>query len=264
MDNLKKHIQANRDQMDLDIPEDFVWENIQNALDLGENDTEKKAAPIFSIKRIAWLAAACLLTIVGYFSWKMMNNTEEITNHPSLAKNDLDKKVNTDSPTQSQMQTLVIQKDTSKIEPKEAPILVKNEETPVKKEFKLKEKQVLPTKKSSKVLYAKAENIEVGNFSQLIDYQKEIINTIPILGVKPSYFNAFKTQLKSMDQDEKSIRMDIAQNGISQVAVNQLINIYQQKINVLKQLSDEISRTNKIYSQHEVHPTKPSIHYLNL
>lgn len=47
-----------------------------------------------------------------------------------------------------------------------------------------------------------------------------------------------------MDLDEVAIRNNIRRRGISNVSLEQLINVYQQKLDVLKSLQAEINKMN--------------------
>lgn len=52
-----------------------------------------------------------------------------------------------------------------------------------------------------------------------------------------------------MEKDESDIKKQIIAHGLTDELLEQLINIYQQKLNVLKQLQTEINKTNSRYLQ---------------
>ncbi len=52
----------------------------------------------------------------------------------------------------------------------------------------------------------------------------------------PSYFKDFKLQMQQMEKDEKQIKVFISKNGMTDELLDQLINVYQQKLTMLKQL----------------------------
>ena len=52
-----------------------------------------------------------------------------------------------------------------------------------------------------------------------------------------------------MDQDERLVRKNIAENGLTEEILTQLININQLKLTVLKKLQIEINKTNSRYQQ---------------
>lgn len=80
----------------------------------------------------------------------------------------------------------------------------------------------------------------------------------------PEYFNDFKIQIKQMEKDEKVIKSDIAKRGMNDELLDQLINLYQQKLNTLKQLQLEMNKLNSRYkkSRQPVDPTRT--YFLNI
>ncbi|MEN9600318.1 MAG: hypothetical protein RL596_2642, partial [Bacteroidota bacterium] len=87
------------------------------------------------------------------------------------------------------------------------------------------------------------------NFTQVINLQKARISTMPMYAESAAYFSDFKVQLKQMDKDEVQIKMDISRKGMNDELLDQLINLYQQKLNILKQLQLEMNKTNNRYKQ---------------
>ena len=63
------------------------------------------------------------------------------------------------------------------------------------------------------------------------------------------YFKDFNTQIKLMEKEEKNIKSTIAKHGINNDLLDQLINLYQQKLTVLKQLQLEMNKTNNRFKQ---------------
>lgn len=96
--------------------------------------------------------------------------------------------------------------------------------------------------------YSLVHNIE-SSFTQMINLQRNKLNSTPIYAESPAYFNDFKVQLKQMEKDEKQIKEDIAKNGINDELITQLINIYQQKLNMLKQLQIEMNKLNNRFKR---------------
>ena len=78
------------------------------------------------------------------------------------------------------------------------------------------------------------------------------------------YFNDFKIQIKQMELDEKVIKSDIAKHGMNDVLLDQLINVYQQKLNVLKQLQIEMNKTNNRFKQNRGPVDSVKTYFLNL
>jgi hypothetical protein len=67
-----------------------------------------------------------------------------------------------------------------------------------------------------------------------------------------------------MERDEQNIKRDIRKGGLTDELLDQLINVYQQKLNMLKQLQNEIHKTNNRFKQNRgpVDSTKP--YFLNI
>lgn len=235
MDNFKKFIQENRQDLDLEKPALQVWQNI--AQNLPQQKVEDKKA--FPIAR--WVAAAACLLVVVCTAYFLLNKGKE-TVEPTYAKKEIPTIAQPESNNTIDNKTAIPEQINSAA-PKVATTVAITEKKPspitAKKTIK---------KQNNTAQYVIAD-VEVGNFTQLIDYQKQYISTLPIYGQKPSYFNDFKQQLKQMDADEKDVRNDIKKHGLNSNQIELLINIYQQKITLLKQLNQAINRINKSYSQ---------------
>ncbi|MFT4202416.1 MAG: hypothetical protein QM610_00760 [Chitinophagaceae bacterium] len=247
MDNFKKYIQENRQELDIEKPDARLWAQMQQYLPA---EPSKKIVPIYR-----WIAAAACIVLVfvsGYFLLQK-NKPQDI---PTFVKKDapiidipktaiLDSSKNiteqiTAMPPKVQTETLASSNKTEKIQKK-------------------KEKRIAPQ-------YV-IEDVEIGNFAQIIAYQRQYINTLPIYGANTNDFKDFQQQLNQMDTDEKSVRNDIKKHGINSSQIELLINIYQQKINLLKQLNQEINRVNKSYYQNRLqHDTlkNDNPHFLNI
>ena len=80
----------------------------------------------------------------------------------------------------------------------------------------------------------------------------------------PDYFNDFKVQIKQMERDEKQIKADIGKRGLNDELLDQLINLYQQKLNTLKQLQIEMNKTNNRFKQHRGPVDTTHTYFLNI
>jgi hypothetical protein len=67
-----------------------------------------------------------------------------------------------------------------------------------------------------------------------------------------------------MEKDEKLIKSDIAKRGMTDVLLGQLINVYQQKLGLLKQLQIEMNKTNNRYKQNRGPVDSTKTYFLNL
>ena len=80
----------------------------------------------------------------------------------------------------------------------------------------------------------------------------------------PEYFNDFKIQISQMEKDEKVIKSDIAKRGMNDELLDQLINLYQQKLNILKQLQIEMNKTNNRFKQNRGPVDSTRTYFLNI
>ena len=249
MDNLKKYLQTHREELDIDEPGEHLWQAIQEKT----TTPEKKKSIVIPFLR--WTAAACILVLAGTGVFHLLNNKTAVA--PTIASNDI-------LPTKKDTSTATVL--TKPEQPDTSPVISNNIEqksvaTAVKKEKKKEKSQ------PQQQINEQPENVELASFSDVINMQKTIINHTPLYAETPAYFSDFKTQLAQMDKDEIDIRRDIKKNGVSSIAVDQLINIYQQKITLLKKLQSEINKTNQRYKQsRSTDNTKPesTVHYMNI
>ncbi|WP_447642659.1 MULTISPECIES: hypothetical protein [Chitinophagaceae] len=250
MDKFKQFIQENRQELDVEKPDAHLWEQMQQCL-----EPEKPHKKVFPIYR--WIAAAACILLVSTISYFFFhkNNSQEV-------------------PTYAQKEAPVMEPTNNNIRREDnVPAHLEGNPSKINTDHiaKAEKKTEIIEKKKERKKPASSqyviEDVEVGNFSQVIAYQRQYINTLPIYGQQPDYFNDFKQQLKQMDSDEKNVRNDIKKHGLNSKQIELLINIYQQKITLLKQLNQEISRINKSFYQN--HLQKDSVkmenpHFLNL
>jgi hypothetical protein len=234
MDNLKKYLQQHRDDMDMDEPGETLWENIRPG---GKAKPAKnKVVPMI----VRYAAAAAVITgiVIGV---KRMNENDRSATPASFA-------------------TLVTPSVIAAAPDKYDSVLVA--QTTDITTAGLGETKTKHAKKEDKRY--ELMNSFRENYSQLVNYQLSSIRNTPVYGENQEYFDDFKTRLSQMDVDELSIRRNIRQNGISNVLIEQLINVYQQKLDVLKSLQSEINKMNTRVQQN--HPSEDSLQkfYLNI
>ncbi len=208
MDELKKYLQQHEPQMDFDEPGPLVWEKII------EPDT-KKRSPILKIMfRIS--AAAAIVT--GLFFGAEFLLTKKNTAIVPIA-------VNTEMPAKADTFKSDVAIGTGKDSlPAPAPVITAKE-------------------KKQDARFELMNSFEK-NYSQLVNYQLKNIRSTPVYAESADYFNDFKTRLQQMDADERAIRSNIHRHGMSNSLLEQLINVYQQKLDVLKSLQQEINKMN--------------------
>jgi hypothetical protein len=102
------------------------------------------------------------------------------------------------------------------------------------------------------------------SFVQVINLQRNRISTTPLFAETPAYFDDFTKQLSQMDKDEKQIRTDIRKQGLQPEMIDQLINVYQQKLDVLKQLQLEMNKLNNRYKQNRGPVDTTKTYFINI
>jgi hypothetical protein len=102
------------------------------------------------------------------------------------------------------------------------------------------------------------------SFTQVINLQKARISTTPLYAESPVYFSEFHNQLQQIEKDEAQIKSYIQKNGMSDELLEQLINVYQQKLNMLKLLQTEMQKLNSRFKQNRPAVDTLKTYFLNL
>lgn len=216
MDNLKKYLQQHTDEMDIDAPAADVWKQIEKA-------GVKKGPGKLTSFTIRFAAAAAVLAAVVLAAIKITGTEDRSI---IIVKNDtaapLSEKIIANSGT-----------------PIVSPIVSTTLQDTIAPPLQAVAKKSKPVDKR----YAMMESFKE-NYGQLVSYQMSSIRATPVYAENPAYFDDFKIRLKQMDLDELAIRNNIRRRGISNVLLEQLINVYQQKLDVLKSLQAEINKMN--------------------
>lgn len=252
MDELKKHIQQRLNQLDVDEPSSKSWEHIHGQL----------FAPKGKVIQlpVRWAVAACIVLLAGIglflFNQKSTQSNvvttikkenkegaKEVTNTKPSSKSSID---NTDTQVPKEMATASPKENNKKVLPQAKDFLVKN-------------KKPLNSPEEIKAL----ENVE-SSFTQVINMERNRINTTPLTAEDPGYFKDFGRQIALMESDEATIKKEIKKHGITDGLLDRLINIYQQKLNVLKQLQKEMQKTNNRYKQGRQTEESPKLYFLNI
>lgn len=251
MDELKKYIQNNQEALDCEEPAPMVWENIQAQL-----KPAPKTIRVIPIARLVqWAVAACVIGIIGMGGWyfllepsvKKVSNqvTSKVANKTGAHKEDQIVKSKPAEEKKSIVEPTIIENNS------EAPLLAKQEN-----QFLNKQKGTKPTNHSA--AYASTEPTEISlatfknvetSFTQVINLQKARISTYPMYAESADYFKDFNIQIKQMEKEERDIKSSISKAGINNDLLDQLINLYQQKLTILKQLQLEMNKTNNRFKQ---------------
>jgi len=90
------------------------------------------------------------------------------------------------------------------------------------------------------------------------------LRATPLYAENSSYFSFYVEQFKQMDQDEQAVRNHIKAYGLTNEFLEQLINVYQQKLNVLKNLETEVNKMNNKVKEKQAPSNKTEVHYLDI
>ncbi|NCI48524.1 hypothetical protein GWC95_01225 [Sediminibacterium roseum] len=244
MDEFKKYIQNNARELDLDEPGEQVWQNIRRG-----SAAVKKPSVVLMVTR--WAAAACILALAGIGLWSVLSNKKDVPAQTEIAV--APAKVDTPAAREENILPEEIVPET-----KQEPLLAAAKTKPHPKNKTLEK----PAHANDAAL-ATLRNIE-SSFTQVINLQRDRVSSMPMYAESPEYFDDFKIQIKQMERDEKVIKSDIAKRGMNDQLLDQLINLYQQKLNTLKQLQIEMNKTNNRYKQNRVPVDPVKTYFLNL
>lgn len=248
MDELKKYLQQHANRLDEDEPGAHVWQQIRQ-----RTSTARKTPVVLMVTR--WAAAACVLVLAGVGTWHLLYN------HKNPAAGPLAKTEQTDTPHTAGPSTT---------EPAvAAPVTAANTPSKSASAAPYTRESAKPGKKHNTPLPQETQdlttlyNIE-SSFTQVINLQRRKLSNTPLYAESPAYFSDFKTQLSQMEKDEKQIKADIVKRGMSDELLDQLINLYQQKLNTLKQLQTEMNKLNNRFKKTRGPIDSTSTYFLNI
>jgi hypothetical protein len=233
MDNLKQYLQQHKEAMDVDEPAPELWDQINRPVPQNRPARVKNVVFRFA-------AAAVLLTAIVITGIKLSNSGKE--------------------------KVIAVKKDTPVASPvkqpsdSSSPVIAKVEPSTKKDSIPATAHKNNSKTKPVDERYAMMRSFKE-NYGQLVSYQLSAIRSTAVYAEDPGYFDDFKIRLKQMDMDEMVIRKTIRQKGISNNLLEQLINIYQQKSDVLKSLLAEI---NKMNERVKLQPDTTNKYYLNI
>ncbi|WP_439505098.1 hypothetical protein [Sediminibacterium sp.] len=258
MDEFKKYLIENQDQFNADEPSPLVWSKVQQSVKLEKSTTTGK---VFSMRKLVqWSAAACILGLAGIGVWYLLN-------HQSVVIKPVQEQVtinNESSPMPSPTNNTKVESPTVST-PEDAKASAKSTPTPNSRFAKATNPSAQSFNKANNVenTMTALANMESG-FIQIINLQKGKISTTPMYAESASYFNEFKAQINQLEQDENQIKKDIAKKGLTDHQLDQLINLYQYKLTVLKQLQLEMNKTNNRYKQNRGPVDSTRTYFINI
>ncbi len=244
MDEFKKYLREHRHELDVESPpRSEVWQHIQQQVTVRRKVV---IAPIF--RRVA---AACLVLLAGataYILWTRDPQVDvAVKPVPPVVKQknpELAGQTSTSAPAISPLPGEVI------ADP--AGTLAKKLDNPVPPKRRKTTRLALSKKRSP--VDALQENYAI-----IINMQLKKLEATPIHVESPGYFHAFKKEWYDMEKDEKKIKDDIRLYGLNDRALEQFIQLYQQKLLMLKQLQEEINKMNNRAQQYpEMQRKSPS------
>lgn len=227
MDNVKKYLRERRDDLDVEpLPGDHVWQHI-------EKNTRTKKAPVVRLA-VKWMAAAAVVLI---FSTVAYIYIQQKPSSESTVAAIPGKPVKEAPPVVAAVPSAQVEEQpaTDKTEHKT------QEQHAVKAITAKKSRKPLPVVASTPK--SPAEAMEE-NYAVIINYQLKRVNSMPIYAENAGYFHSFKKQWQQFQKDEQNIMQDIQTIGLNDNLVDHLITLYQQKLQLLKQLQAEISKMN--------------------
>lgn len=257
MDAFKKYMQEQMQTIeDVATPSDAVWQKI----DANLFQPTAQPAKYFVLRPfVKYLAAACTLVFIA-LAWILLSNKSAIeTNANLIAKNEIVKQ-----PNNQQQQ----QKVGSHISPKQKQAvndkLVKPTiQTKPSKNKQPKIKQAPTPSYQGEGGIGIINNLE-NSFVQVINLQRNRINQTPVYAENQQYFKEFIVQLNQLEKEERILKHNIKQQGITDELLNGLIDIYQFKLTILKQLQSEIQKTNTKSLQQQSPTQKPKPYFINI
>lgn len=236
MDKLKEYLIRHKADLDVDSPAVETWEYIASA-----KSRSSRWVP-------RYVAAACAIALAGVGIWLVVR-----VNKPPVD---------------------TTKNNSGRIIKEPAPGNEKIENT-VRKEENTAGKDIVRSTSKPKRAGHKARSQKQAEFpdeidtidksySSLIDHQLRKLRATPLYAENGSYFSFYIEQFKQMDQDEQAVRNHIKAYGLTNEFLEQLINVYQQKLNVLKNLQTEINKMNNKVREKQAPSGNPEVHYLNI
>jgi len=213
MDKLKQHLRAHREQLDIDAPGDAVWLNVKAAAPV-----VKKLSPVALLYRYAAVLLVAAGLSIGILL--LLQNSVPVKNAGAVA---------------------FVMPALPATNKKQQPVLPSTE--PVAQPGSEK-KSLANNKKPARIDPYELLGSFSNNYAQLVKLQLKSIRNTPVWGEETGYFNDFKSSLEQMDADEAALRSVIKKNGLDEHLLEQVIHIYQQKLDLLKTLKSEIGKVN--------------------
>ena len=232
MDELKKYFKEQETNMQFESPdEQLIWERLEAA------SQKKKSAKPSTIITMRFAVAACLVLLIGLGIIVLFKKGSSKTIVPhEIVRHEV-----------PVIKQTVINIDT----------------TAGKQQLVATTEAEKNPKQTVRIKPAKQEQPMAEGFSQLVDYQLKKLRSTPVYAENAEYFSLFIQQLQQMDADEALLKKDMESYGVNDKLLEALINIYQQKLSLLKNLQGEIHKMNTAVKRNGS-PEELHAYYLNL
>ncbi len=252
MDPFKQFLQENRNSLDTDSPSEEVWLEINRKM---------PSPPLANVRRLRFLSvAASLLILIGIGIFVIYFIMPKIPIDNSISKSVQPKPIIMKT---SPIDSSPVQNNDTIREVKSNALYSKTIAPKLPKQSSPVQQPSNDAKKEATSSTPAIDEFEKG-FVQLINLQKEKINKTPLNAESPAYFNDFNHEIRLIETDEHVLKSEIKKHGLTQDLLARLINIYQQKLNVLKQLQIEIQKTNNRYKQKRNPVDTTKVYFLNI
>jgi hypothetical protein len=233
MDELKKHIQLHRAELDTDEPAEMSWSSIKTT-----------TQPVVHKMYLRWVVAASLVLTIGAVAYFLPEKDTKEAISSLHVDHHWDIRVVTNK------------KDTSTV------VMTADKQTdPVQRQddmIKKKKRRI----QAPPPVYG-FEGVEA-SYAAMLDLQRERLRKQPIYGENAAYFDLFKKQFATLAEEEEQVKQRVRKTGMQDEHLDELISIYQEKINVLKQLQFEINRINTRTKQADPNVNTRPPAYINL
>ena len=242
MDELKKYLRDHRADLDMEAPpRTELWQSIQQQVDVRRKPVMK---PVYK-----WVAAAGLILMAGaatYMLWTNEPGPIVQGEQPAVEQPIPEIDGRTDS-------------SESAISPLPGEVIA---ERPGEKSVKRADPVPSKHRKNTRPAISRKRTFVdelQENYATIIKSQLKKLESTPIHVESANYFHAFKKQWIDMEKDEVKLKEDISMYGVNEMVIEQFIQLYQQKLLLLKQLQDEINKmNNRAHRYPEIQRKSPS------
>jgi hypothetical protein len=248
MDRFKQYLQDHLDDLDTDRPRDKVWQHIQQQVQAPE-----KRKAIIRPLHLRWAAAACVTGLLAVAAWWLISSLQTDKSGDSTAKTPLpalhqdSPLINTGAHPQTASAGTAIINDLPK---SRQPQTADNENREIAASGPERERAISRPDSEIRESYQPSplQHMEAG-FIHIINSQLKQIRATPLYAENADYFSTFKKQFYQLNEDEKAWKKRVGSGTVNEEQLDELINIYEQKLKVLRLLQAEIIKTNKHYRQ---------------